>query len=661
MWGIDAVNGHSTVWTVTTWGYGEAKGSVAARAGSTAWVSRGIGGCSNTTAAIATAVVGGADTGQVLVRPGKPVVLVSAVVSSLDLGHRTGPCSWHWRDPVPSAIASVAAALNNAAAIAASSQIFWKQFWAKSVISLPSQPDAERFWFAAQYILGCSSRAGRATNGIWGIWVTTDNSAWGGAFTIDYNAEAPFYGVFGANRADIVRPYFEPILEYARQHGGADASAYASNYSSDCSIDGGVGGMPGVIHMPGVIGQHGFIDHGDMSMHTDASFAVLNFVNYYRYTQNVTFVKEVSYPLIRGVAAWWMCWLKKVELPSGEYQFNDTHDCTYENCMWCGRDFEPPQNPPNECHTANNVNPAISISFVYFILAHLIELADAGIVYPPAAELAQWRDVISHLAPIPTGYANCSGSGVSHPAHHAAFSLNLTCTFATAANGSRILLPQESPWFFTTRYNPLEFYSIWPGEMIGLGSDPDLLRTARDTVVKGDAFAQNNAFCEAFPAAVRVGVNASFVLAQLTTLVRSQMSANGYLVEAGGGYETAGASIAVQEMLLQSHEGFLRFFPVFPKGQPASFSGLRAVGAFVISAQLEPNGTVGGIEIMSEAGRNCAILAPSRVDGRAGILHVTDSKGVVVPTRLVDIGGVAGLLQFATSRGQRYQVHQYNV
>ena len=93
------------------------------------------------------------------------------------------------------------------------------------------------------------------------------------------NAEAPFYGVFGANRADIARPYFQPILEYARQHGGTDAAAYSANYTNNCSTNGGVGGMPGVIHMPGVIGQHGFEDHGDMSMHEDASFAVLNFIS----------------------------------------------------------------------------------------------------------------------------------------------------------------------------------------------------------------------------------------------------------------------------------------------------------------------------------------------------------------------------------------------
>ena len=89
----------------------------------------------------------------------------------------------------------------------------------------------------------------------------------------------------------------------------------------------------------------------------------------------------------------------------------------------------------------------------------------------------------------------------------------------------------------------------------------------------GDAYAQNNAFPEAFPAAVRVGINASLVLDQLAMLVRLQMPANGYLVEAGGGYETAGTSIAVNEMLLQSWEGFLRFFPVYPDGEPAASAG----------------------------------------------------------------------------------------
>lgn len=166
----------------------------------------------------------------------------------------------------------------------------------------------------------------------------------------------------------------------------------------------------------------------------------------------------------------------------------------------------------------------------------------------------------------------------------------------------------------------------------------------------GDAFAQNNAFPEAFPAAVRVGINASMVLAQLSMLIRLQMPANGYLVEAGGGYETVGTSIAVNEMLLQSHEGYLRLFPVFPPGQPASFTQLRAVDAFVVSAALGADGTVDGIEVLSEAGRNCTIFAPQG-------MAVTTEAGKEVPVRSVQIGAVTtGLWQFDTAKGGRYSV-----
>eukprot|EP01051_Picozoa_sp_SAG22_P000751 SAG22_NODE_23_length_31399_cov_35.631313_20_plen_505_part_00 len=184
-------------------------GSTAGSSGKIVWVARGVGGCSNATAAIATAVLADGDsdkdTGRssssssssavgLTVAVGAPAVLTHTVVSSLDLGGgRTGPCSWDWHDPVPAAVAAAAAMDEaKARAIVSSSERFWSGYWNTSTLSLPTQPDVERFWFCAQYILGSSSRAGRAANGIWGIWVTTDRSAWGGAFTIDYNAEAPF-------------------------------------------------------------------------------------------------------------------------------------------------------------------------------------------------------------------------------------------------------------------------------------------------------------------------------------------------------------------------------------------------------------------------------------------------------------------------------------
>ena len=62
-------------------------------------------------------------------------------------------------------------------------------------------------------------------------------------------------------------------------------------------------------------------------------------------------------------------------------------------------------------------------------------------------------------------------------------------------------------------------------------------------------------------------------------------------------------------MLLQSHEGVIRFFPCWPKDQDVRFGTLRARGAFLVSAELK-TGIVRGAHIVSEKGRACIVQNP---------------------------------------------------
>ncbi len=64
-----------------------------------------------------------------------------------------------------------------------------------------------------------------------------------------------------------------------------------------------------------------------------------------------------------------------------------------------------------------------------------------------------------------------------------------------------------------------------------------------------------------FPAAFRV--NATGALAQWRQQLQARMSRNLVVDEPGGGVEVFGASEAVNNMLLWSHEGFLRLFPAW--------------------------------------------------------------------------------------------------
>lgn len=47
-------------------------------------------------------------------------------------------------------------------------------------------------------------------------------------------------------------------------------------------------------------------------MHWNGNFASLLFINKWEYTRNVTWAREVAYPLLDGLNAWWGCFLEKV-------------------------------------------------------------------------------------------------------------------------------------------------------------------------------------------------------------------------------------------------------------------------------------------------------------------------------------------------------------
>jgi alpha-L-fucosidase 2 len=70
----------------------------------------------------------------------------------------------------------------------------------------------------------------------------------------------------------------------------------------------------------------------------------------------------------------------------------------------------------------------------------------------------------------------------------------------------------------------------------------------------------------------------------------------------------------IQEMLIQSHTGVVRLFPAIPgEWKDLNFSGLRAEGAFVISAIME-QGEVKEVKIHSETGDELRLANPFKND-----------------------------------------------
>jgi alpha-L-fucosidase 2 len=83
-----------------------------------------------------------------------------------------------------------------------------------------------------------------------------------------------------------------------------------------------------------------------------------------------------------------------------------------------------------------------------------------------------------------------------------------------------------------------------------------------------------------------------------------------------------GTMAAVVEMLLQSHEGYIKILPALPKAwNTGSFDGLVARGNFVISAEWK-DGKATAVRILSRNGGECRITCPG-----IGSAIVRDSGG----------------------------------
>jgi hypothetical protein len=157
--------------------------------------------------------------------------------------------------------------------------------------------------------------------------------------------------------------------------------------------------------------------------------------------------------------------------------------------------------------------------------------------------------------------------------------------------------------------NTLGIQHIFPAGAIGLDSDPKLLEISRNMINEMGRWADYNGFSSWYTACARIGYEPAVILSKLRAECDKHSFPNLLLYYGGGGIESCGGFLAINEMLLQSHEGVLRLFPCWPKDQDARYGNLRAAGAFLVAAELQ-RGHVSGVKIVSEKGRPCTVQNP---------------------------------------------------
>jgi alpha-L-fucosidase 2 len=105
-----------------------------------------------------------------------------------------------------------------------------------------------------------------------------------------------------------------------------------------------------------------------------------------------------------------------------------------------------------------------------------------------------------------------------------------------------------------------------------------------------------------------------------------------------------GVTAAITEMLMQSHDGFIKLLPALPdEWSYGIYKGVCARGAFELDYQWQ-NKKITTLKILSKAGEVCRIEAKSNI-------KITNN-GKIIPFKKLQ----AGLIEFKTLKGTVYTV-----
>ncbi|MEV4139423.1 hypothetical protein AB0J72_45585 [Dactylosporangium sp. NPDC049742] len=229
---------------------------------------------------------------------------------------------------------------------------------------------------------------------------------------------------------------------------------------------------------------------------------------------------------------------------------------------------------------------------------------------------ATWQNILSRLAPIPTTVYN--GQTV--------YALGDAGTFS--GSDTRPFHPGD---------NTVNLEFIHPGEVLGVNSSAADRQMAINTINAMNSWGQENSFPKVFTQAARVGYPGQALIDQLKNQINQWTVANLRIYDQSHGLEKAGAVEAVNNLLLQSSNGIIRLFPVWPAGKDAGFVNLREKNAVLVSSRLQ-GGRVQYVDFTTQVDGQVRFQNPwpgqsitvTRVGG--GAVSSSESGGVVTFT-----------------------------
>ena len=478
---------------------------------------------------------------------------------------------------------------------------WYRHIWKRSWIRLPDV-SLSRPWYWGVYQAMASRKPGKQAAGYLAPWYQSSLASWG-HHILTYEQAKTNLGILPTNHAELLEPWFRLLLDsrkklqaFTRGFYGMNGTAYPHAISNSGTVTASTVNLNGT----------------EMNLQT-AGECVKYCWDYYDYTGDLDFLRQVGYPLLRDAAVFYHEYLLTDEENGQKYIF-PSRSQEFVNTVGLSDEFM--------------TNSLIDLCMVRFTLQKAA--LSAELLGEDAALAADWR---ADLAALPREYAVWP-DGV----------------WKTAADTEDRTLDYGPPG--VTDVAPVCYtgeVDAWHGET------PALTEAARKTVYK---YIPDNEipWDRSFGIIARLRMGDAAYAGRMLRLIPQQYEIGGNLEEPVAfdcdysvGKGTAATAQVISEMLLQSQGGVLRLFPAwdFTLGD-AAFYSLRASGAFLVSAETRGGEVAYGI-VRSLTGNPCRIAAPFGADTRVRDLET----GGTVPAKNEE-----GVLRFETRAGHEYAVER---
>ena len=533
-----------------------------------------------------------------------------------------------------------------------SNEASWKTIWNRSFMDYGDEYLTNLWYLTMYYSLTSQggSYPGRFNNGLW-AW-SRDVQNWN--FYFHWNQQQLFWPLNAAGHHDAVMPYLDfrfrslpQAQEDARRFFKAEGA-----FVSD------------------VTDRRGFNSMGEHHNHTPVAEIALDFWRQYQFTQDLNFLKEKALPFMIAAARFFSTLLEK----ESDGLYHAKEGTGYEGWI--------------------KLKDGLT-ELVYtkaLLTATLTALKTAKQTLP---ESAKWTDIITHLAPLPLVKSpSISADSGSFVLQRGQFRLQQVGSDQVVAAGWGI---KEKKWLTTYHEADNAKYSgfnlldgifptvpsspVFPSNLVGLSdreNNRQLYEVMKSTTLLYPAGVTGWDPVPIVMARLGLGKELATVLARFPE--RWQIYCNGwghwgmegeinkdaeYFFRTNQVRDVSPSSArkdkfplpmwpfrhmsmesmavlatAINESLLQGHDGILRIAPAFASEKMARFT-LHAVGSFKVSAE-KNHGKVRWISIESGGGKECRIELP------------WEKAAIYANRKKINYVTQGSIATFKTERGIRY-------